>query len=159
MTRWLGIDHGTRRIGVAVGDTSGGIATPLTVLPAEPLQDAIGRIVSLCEEYEARCVVVGWPLNMDDSEGPQGRIARGMAERLAGASGLDVRLWDERLSTFEADRMMAGKLTRKKKRRRQDAVAAAVILQDFLSRGGPDAAPVVHGEPEKDDGQTKSDAP
>lgn len=159
MTRWLGIDHGTRRIGVAVGDTSGGIATPLTVLPAEPAHEAIDRIVRLCQEYEARCVVVGWPLNMDDSEGPQGRTAREMAEQLAGASGLDVRLWDERLSTFEADSMMVGKLTREKKRRRRDAVAAAVILQDFLSRGGPDAAPVVHQEPGTDDRQTKSEEP
>ena len=67
-------------------------------------------------------------------------LARATAARLAEATGLDVRLWDERLSSFAADESLAGMLTRKKKRARQDAVAATAILQDFLSRGGPDCA-------------------
>jgi putative Holliday junction resolvase len=78
---------------------------------------------------------------MDDSEGPQAREAREFACRLRQRSGGDVRLWDERLSSFEADQALAGHLTRKKRRRRQDAIAAAVILQDFFFRGGPDSAP------------------
>jgi len=140
MARWLGIDHGTKRIGVAVGDTSDGVTTPLAVLDAQPPKEAIGQILVLAEQYDAEGLVVGWPLNMDDTEGPQGRTARELAGCIARATRRDVRLWDERLSSFEADNVLAGKLTRKKKKRRQDAVAAAVILQDFLARGGPDTA-------------------
>ena len=141
MTRWLGIDHGAKRIGVAVGTTADGIATPVAAVSAEPLERALEELLSLAAQYGAEAIVVGWPLNMDDSEGPQGKRVRDFAQRLADAGGLDVRLWDERLSSFQADQMLAGSLTRKKKKSRQDAVAAAVILQDFLSRGGPDSAP------------------
>ena len=141
MTRWFAIDHGTRRIGIAVGDTSSGIASPLTVLPAMPEHEAIRRIGEMAAEYEVDGLVVGWPLNMDDTEGPQGRLARDMAGQLAAATDGDVRLWDERLSSFAADGVLAGKLTRKQKRSVQDAVAAATFLQDFLSSGGPESAP------------------
>ncbi len=139
--RWVCIDHGTERLGVAAGGETDGIATPVEVIPAAPHADALDRIRQLAEAYGAGGIVVGWPLNMDDSEGPQGRLARAFAAELASATGLDVRLWDERLSSFAADRALAGTLTRKKRRARQDAVAAAEILQDFLSSGGPDAAP------------------
>ena len=137
---WLGIDHGTRRIGIAAGETDSGIASPLAVIPARPEAQAHGQIAGFAAKYHAEGIVVGWPLNMDDSEGPQGKLARATAARLAEATGLDVRLWDERLSSFAADESLAGMLTRKKKRARQDAVAATAILQDFLSRGGPDCA-------------------
>jgi len=141
MMRWLGIDHGSRRIGLAVGDTAGGIATPLEVLPADPVEHVLRRIVELAGQYQAAGAVVGWPLNMDGTEGPQARLARDMALRLRQAAPtLDVRLWDERLSSFQADQDLAGHLTRAQKKARQDAVAAAVMLQDFLARGGPDAA-------------------
>lgn len=137
---WLGIDHGTVRIGIAVGDTVTGIASPLAVVPARPPAHAIDEISRLADEYRADGLVVGWPLNMDDSEGPQGLVARGMACRLAEATGMDVRMWDERLSSFVADEVLAGRLTRKKRKARQDAIAAATFLQDFLSSGGPAAA-------------------
>ena len=140
MGRWLGIDHGARRIGIAVGNTGDGIATPLDVIPAEPKGAAAARISQLARDYRVEGVVVGWPLNMDDTEGPQGKLARRMAAELAEATGLDVRLWDERLSSFEADKALAGLLTRKKKKQRQDAVAAAAMLKDFLSSGGPESA-------------------
>ena len=138
---WLGIDHGTRRIGIAVGDTVAGIATPVEVVPAEPESEAIAAIGRLARKYHADGLVVGWALNMDDTEGPQAKLCRDMAGRLAARLQLDVRMWDERLSSFAADEVLAGKLTRKKKRARQDAVAAATFLQDFLSAGGPDSAP------------------
>ena len=153
MTRWLGIDYGSKRIGVAVGDTADAITTPLTVLPAEPLNAAIDKIIQLADEYHTDSVVFGWPLNMDDTEGPQGRLARTIALQLAETSNLDVRMWDERLSSFEADGILAGKLTRMKKRRRQDAVAAAVILKDFLDRDGPQSTPKIT------DMQTDNDIP
>ena len=141
MSNWLAVDHGTVRIGVAVGNTGVGIASPVEVVDARNAGRAIERICELAREYAADGIVVGWPLNMDDSEGPQAKLARELAGQLASATGLDVRMWDERLSSFTADQALAGQFTRKKKRARQDAVAAAAILQDFLSRGGQDAAP------------------
>lgn len=131
---------------MAAGDTATGIAGPLEVLHAEPAEELIPRILALAEDHRAEGIVVGWPLNMDDTEGPQGRAARELAKQIAEACALDVRLWDERLSSFEADQALAGQLTRNKRRARQDAIAAAVILQDFLARGGPDAAPKPHDE-------------
>jgi putative Holliday junction resolvase len=142
MGRWLGIDHGAKRIGVAVGGMEDGIATPLEVLPAEPREAMIQRLRVLAEEYQVEGIVVGWPLNMDGTEGPQGRLARRMGRELSSATGLDVRMWDERLTSFEADQALAGLLTRQKKKRRQDAVAAAAMLRGFLSSGGPQVARV-----------------
>lgn len=141
MGRWLGIDHGTRRIGIAAGGTADGIATPVTAVSAEPSAEAFTRIGKLAADYGAEGVVVGWPLNMDGSEGPQGRLAREMAGQLADATGLDVRLWDERLSSFAADEALAGTYTRKKKRARHDAVAASIVLGHFLTADGPATAP------------------
>ena len=141
MSRWLGIDHGTKRIGAAAGDTAHGVASPLAVIPAQPEETAIRQIRELAAQYQVEGIVVGWPLNMDDSEGPQAEAARAMAGRLARATGLDVRLWDERLSSFAADEALAGMLTRGKRKQLQDAVAAAEILKDFLSAGGPESAP------------------
>ncbi|MHC4294553.1 MAG: Holliday junction resolvase RuvX, partial [Planctomycetota bacterium] len=120
--------------------TSDRIATPLSVVPADPLAEAIARILHIAEQYHAVGIVVGLPRNMDGTEGPQAEAARAAGSELAKRTKLDVRLWDERLSSFEADKALAGKLTRNKRRRRQDAVAAAVILQDFLSHDGPESA-------------------
>ena len=140
---WLGIDLGSRRIGIAVGNTTTGIASPLEVIAAEPFREAVGHIARVAGEYGAEGIVVGWPLNMDDTEGEQGRSARATATRIAAETHRDVRMWDERLSSFAADQSLAGKLTRKKRRAHQDAITAAEILQDFLSSGGPQGAPRV----------------
>jgi putative Holliday junction resolvase len=143
MSRWLGIDHGSKRIGIAVGDDSIAIAAPVTVLDGEHLNfDQITeQIVRIAGEHDAAGAVVGWPLNMDDTEGPQGKLTRKFALDIAEHTDLDVRLWDERLTSFQADQSLARTFTRKKKKARQDAIAAAVILQDFLSSGGPQGAP------------------
>ncbi len=139
--RWLAIDHGTVRIGLAVGDTDDGVASPLEGIPAGPREAVFRRVAELAGQYDAVGVVVGWPLNMDDTEGPQGQLARRFAADLAVATGLDVRLWDERLSSMSADIKLAGHYTRKKRRARQDAVAAAAICQDFLAVRGDESAP------------------
>ncbi len=99
----MAIDHGSKRIGLAVGATRDGIASPLTVLNAQPAHIAIAKILSVAGDYGAEGLVVGWPLNMDDTEGPQGRLARRLADELEQKCELDVRLWDERLSSFAAD--------------------------------------------------------
>lgn len=141
MGAWLGIDPGTVRVGIAAGNTRDGIASPLTTLPAEPHDELLREIARLADDYAAEGIVVGWPLNMDDSEGPQGLHARALAADIEAECNKDVRLWDERLSSFTADGQLAGRLTRKKRKARQDALAAAVMLQDFFACGGPDAAP------------------
>jgi putative holliday junction resolvase len=141
MKRWLGVDHGTKRIGLAVAQEGQGIAGPIAVISATPIEAAYERIAEAARQYEVAGVVVGWPLNMDDTEGPQALAARRFADALANHTGLDVRLWDERLSSADADAKLAGLYTRKQKRARHDAIAAATILRDFLAADGPSVAP------------------
>jgi putative Holliday junction resolvase len=143
MAFWLGIDHGSKRIGVAGGATSPGIASPMEMVPAQPEHVALARIAAVARDHGATGIVVGHPLNMDDSEGPQADLAREFARKIAAATGLDVRLWDERLTSFAADGALAGRLTRGKRKARQDALAAAAMLQDFFNSKGPDTAPRV----------------
>lgn len=124
-------------MGLAVGDTDAGMAGPLKVIPAAPLASAIDEIARIATEYEVAGIVVGWPINMDDTVGAQADAAKAFALHLAETTGRDVRLWDERLSSFEADSALAGQMTRNKRRQRQDALAAAAFLQDFLAGNGP----------------------
>jgi len=144
--RWLGIDHGLKRVGIAVAGEQDPIATPVEVIPAQPLEACLDRIAALAGEYQADGIVVGLPLNMDGSEGKQAGLARSMARALAQRTALDVRLWDERLSSFAADKALAGRLTREKRRARQDALAASAILSDFLEANGPKSAPSARDE-------------
>jgi putative Holliday junction resolvase len=141
MSNWLGIDHGHKRIGLAIGSETDGLALPVTVIQAEPVEQTIADICALAGEYNAAGLVVGLPLNMDGTIGPQAISAKHFAAELAQACELDVRLWDERLSSFQADADLAGHLTRKKRRARQDAIAAAGFLRDFLANDGPLRAP------------------
>ena len=147
MARWLAVDTGDKRMGLAVGSDEDGIATPLEVIPAEPLADTIETILHVADSYGVGGIVVGLPLNMDDSVGPQALAARKIAEAIAEATDLDVRMWDERLSSFEADQALAGQLTRGKRRKRQDAIAAATFLTDFLAGDGPACGEKVSGHP------------
>lgn len=136
--RLLALDVGERRIGVAVSDAGGSIATPLTVIHRASRAEDFARIAALVREQAAGGLVVGHPLNDDGSAGPQARrierYAVALAEALQ-AVGLDLPLvlWDESLSTWRAQEAMiaAGRKARAR-RSRIDAVAAAVILQDYL---------------------------
>ena len=138
---WLGLDFGTKRIGVASGNDFAGIASPLSTVEYTDEDNAVVELQKIAEEYGAGGIVVGWPLNMDDTEGGQGKLTRMFGQKLADATGLDVRMWDERLTSFAADQILAGQLTRKKKKQIHDSIAAATILQDFFSAGGPQGAP------------------
>lgn len=144
MGRWVGIDYGERRIGVALSDPRGGIATPAATLKAtgSTSKDA-RRISQWAAENEAAGVVVGLPLNMDGSVGPQAQLAQKLADELRRLTNLPVELWDERLTSFEADEVMrAARLSRAKQKRRRDALAAQAILQSFLdARRDGDEAP------------------
>lgn len=134
MKRVLGLDLGSRRIGVAVSDRSGTIASPLTVLTRGRTQsEDHRRVAELVAEEEAEAVVVGLPLNMDGSEGRAAESARSECARLATVVSVPVVLHDERLTTVEADRMLIeGRMRAEARRRIVDKVAAAVMLQSWL---------------------------
>jgi putative holliday junction resolvase len=131
--RLLGLDVGDRRIGVALSDPTGLLATPLEVYTRRGIDEDMRHIAGLVREHETQGVVVGLPVNMNGTEGPQAAKTREFAEGLASA-GLDVLMWDERLSTVEAERRMAESGRRKKRGGplRSDAEAAAVILETYL---------------------------
>ena len=134
--RYLGVDVGTKRIGLALSEP-GGIVSPLAVLPAGTGTDDNARaILAAAREYSAEAIVIGLPLNMDGTEGPQAKLSRTLAEAISRIGPLPVHLHDERLTSHAADRRLIDRdLTRKKKKARQDAVAAQIILESFLQAG------------------------
>jgi putative Holliday junction resolvase len=140
MGRVMAVDPGSRRVGVAVSDPTGTIAQPLAVLPAEPAETLVARLVQVAREQEATRLVVGLPRRMDGSHGPEARAARTLAGELRRASGLPVALVDERLTSVAAERaLLAGGASRARRRQLSDPVAAALILQSYLDGAGSGA--------------------
>jgi putative Holliday junction resolvase len=139
--RVVGLDLGSRRIGVAVSDSGRTLATPLATLErsGDPERDRT-KIVELVTDEGATCVVVGMPLGLDGREGPAARGARDEARALAGAlapAGVPVVLFDERLTTVTADRLLAGSgLDGRRRRRVVDRSAATVLVQAFVDGRG-----------------------
>ncbi len=132
--RALGIDLGSRRIGVALSDSAGTVATPYEVVArsGDRARDH-RRIAELASEADAIALVVGLPLSLDGSDGPAATAARAEAAELAEATGLAVELWDERLTTVTADRqLVALDLDARARRRVVDKVAASILLQAWL---------------------------
>jgi len=137
--RLLGLDVGDRRIGIAVSDFTGSLATPVEVYSRRGAETDVAHIADVLRLHDASRVIVGLPKNMNGSEGDQAQKTRDFAGRLVDA-GLVVTLWDERLSTIEATRRLV-EVGRKRRaiRQRVDAEAAAVILEtylDYLRSGG-----------------------
>lgn len=131
--RLLGLDIGERRIGVAVSDPSARVATPLAVLDAPSLEADMRPLLRLIEDYEAGLVVVGLPLSMDGTHGPQAARVKVVAARLAERLPVPVEYYDERLSSAEARRTMSAAGTSAKRQKGSvDKVAAAIMLQGYL---------------------------
>ena len=132
--RALGVDPGAKRIGIAVSDLSGTIASPLTVLRrSKSKRHDLHELARIAREEEAEVIVVGLPLNMDGSTGPAARAAIAEAERLATLVDVPVELHDERLTTVTADRdMLAAGLNAIERRKVVDKIAAAIMLQSWL---------------------------
>lgn len=132
--RALGIDLGSKRIGIAVSDRSGTIATPLTMIERSGNRKLDHqRIAALVTEEEAEVVVVGMPFNMDGTLGPAARAAVSEARALATVVGVPVETHDERRTTVTADAaLMEMKMRAQARRRVIDKVAAAVMLQHWL---------------------------
>jgi putative Holliday junction resolvase len=130
--RLLGLDVGDRRIGVAISDPTGSLATPVEVYHRKSAEADTRHILDLAEQFEANGVVVGLPKNMNGSEGPQAEKTREFVATLT-AKNLVVHLWDERLSTVEATRRMVEQRHRRRGiQQRIDSEAAALILQTYL---------------------------
>jgi len=131
--RFLAIDYGNKRTGLAICDANETIATPLTVIKGRVR--LVEEIIDIIDSEDVGAVVLGLPLNADGSEGPQAKRVRHFGVKLAERTGIPLYFQDERLSSFSAEQKLAdARLTRSKKARRLDAVAAADILQTFLEQ-------------------------
>lgn len=133
MARTMGLDVGTRTIGVAVSDELSITGQALTTLRRSNLRTDLRALCELSEKHGVSRIVVGLPLNMDGSEGSQAAYCRQLGKALAEASGIAVEYWDERLSTVAAERvLLEGNVSRRKRRNVVDSLAAAIILQGWL---------------------------
>lgn len=139
--RLLGIDPGTRIIGLAVSDPSLTVAASLGSIRRERLSAVAAAITGIARERNVGGIVIGLPVNMDGSEGRRAESTRDWSRALSDATGLAVAFWDERLSTQAVTRaMLAADLSRSKRARSTDQAAAAYILQgalDAIRAGGP----------------------
>jgi putative Holliday junction resolvase len=131
----LGLDLGTKTIGVAVSDGLRMTATPLETIQRTKFTNDAARLIELIEENVAVALVLGLPLNMDGSEGPRVQSTRAFARNLAPKTLLPILFWDERLSTAAVNRMLIEADTRRDRRAEVvDKLAASYILQGFLDR-------------------------
>jgi putative Holliday junction resolvase len=131
--RILALDHGTRRIGVAVSDPMGMIAQPLEFIPAEPISDFLGRLKDLIRQQEVELIVVGMPRNMDGSYGESAARVREFMAVLRDAITVPLQTWDERLTSALAERFLReGKVRGRERREKVDKTAAALLLQSYL---------------------------
>jgi len=132
--RILGVDYGRRRIGLAVSDEEAFLASPLETLQrSRSLDRDLDSIADQARDLGAAEIVVGLPLNMDGSKGEMALETEAFARRLQQASGLDVSMWDERLTSSEAERvLLEGDVKRADRKRLRDKLAATLILQGFL---------------------------
>ena len=131
--RILALDHGTKRIGVAVSDETKTIAQPLEFIPAEPFAGFLERLKQLIREKEVDLILVGLPRNMDGSYGPAAQKVEAFAAALKTATAVPIKLWDERLTTKMANRILIqGNVRRDKRKEKVDKMAAAILLQSYL---------------------------
>jgi putative holliday junction resolvase len=128
--RVLGVDVGTVRVGIALSDATGTVASPHTSLSAG--EDLADRLAALAEQESCETVVVGLPKGMSGRDTASTQMARAVAKQLA-ERGLNVQLWDERLSSAEAERVLLSAGRRREQRKTErDPIAAAIILQGWL---------------------------
>ena len=131
MTRLIGLDHGSRRIGVAIGDTETRLAFARPAIQRSNAEEDIRAIGQLAQSEGAAVVVLGLPRNMDGSEGQQAAAARDFGEQLA-ATGLVVELQDERLTSWQAAEQIGPRRGRERRSGELDSAAARLILQEYL---------------------------
>ncbi len=131
--RILGLDVGTKRIGIAISDELGWTAQGIKTLHRSNGQSDLGEIRDIAREYGVEKIVVGLPRNMNGSLGPQAEMTLGFVQELREILGVPIITWDERLSTVEATKMLIrADLSRNKRRGKVDMTAAILILQSYL---------------------------
>jgi putative Holliday junction resolvase len=131
--RILALDHGTKRIGVAVSDETKTIAQPLEYIPAEPFADFFARLKKLLLEKEIDLVLIGLPRNMDGTYGPAAQKVEAFVAVLRSAITVPIKTWDERLTSAQANRILIqGKVRRDQRKEKVDKMAAAILLQSYL---------------------------
>jgi putative Holliday junction resolvase len=137
----LGLDLGSRRIGIAISDAAGALAFPAGWLERSSPSGDLAALRALALERGVTRVVVGLPLHMNGSAGPEAEAARAFARELAQATGLDVELLDERWTTREAERSLREAPGRRRRRPGEiDSVAATLILRTYLERARAERA-------------------
>jgi putative Holliday junction resolvase len=136
--RILAIDHGSKRMGIAVSDELKMIAQPLEYILAEPSADFLARLKELIHEKEVELILVGMPRNMDGTYGPAAQKVQEFVAVLKGALSVPIKFWDERLTSAQANRLLIqGNVRRNKRKEKVDKMAAAILLQSYLdSLGG-----------------------
>ncbi len=131
--RYLALDHGTKRIGVAVSDELKMIAQPLEYIPTEPFDAFLSRLKQLLVEKEVERVFIGMPRNMDGSYGPAAEKVREFIAILKTEIGVPIQMLDERLTSAQANRvLLQGNVRRADRKEKVDAMAAAILLQSYL---------------------------
>lgn len=131
--RILGIDHGTKRIGLAISDELGMIAQPLEFVPAEPFSGFLEHLKEIIRQKEVELLLVGMPRNMDGSYGPAAMKAQEFVAVLQNSVTVPVKTWDERLTSAQANRfLIEANVRRSKRKEKVDKTAAAILLQSYL---------------------------
>ncbi len=131
--RILALDHGTKRVGVAVSDELKMIAQPLEYIPAEPVGALLERLNQLVRDNEVELFLLGMPRNMDGSYGPAALKVREFAAVLGAKFAVPIKLWDERLTTTQAQKfLIAAGVRREQRKEKIDQTAAAIFLQSYL---------------------------
>ena len=135
--RILALDHGTKRIGIAISDELKMIAQPLEFALAEPFAKFLARLMELIREREVEMILVGLPRNMDGSYGPAAMKVQEFVAVLKDAVAIPIKLWDERLTSAQANRfLIEGNVRRDKRKEKVDKTAAAILLQSYLDSLG-----------------------
>jgi putative holliday junction resolvase len=131
--RILALDHGSKRIGVAMSDETKTIAQPLEFIPAEPFADFLARLKKILKEKEIDLILIGLPRNMDGGYGPAAQKVETFVGILKTAITVPIKMWDERLTSSQANKMLIqGKVRRDKRKEKVDKTAAAILLQSYL---------------------------
>ncbi|HIT60108.1 MAG TPA: Holliday junction resolvase RuvX [Candidatus Fimousia stercorigallinarum] len=138
--RLIGLDYGTKTVGVAVSDELGITAQPLETITrtsSKKLRKTLARIESLIKEYDVEKIVLGNPKNMNNTEGDRSVQTEAFKEQLERRTGLPVVLWDERLTTAESERILiSGGVRRENRKAVIDQLAASIILQSYMDANG-----------------------
>lgn len=131
--RILALDHGTRRIGVALSDEMQMIAVPLEYIPAEPMDGVVARLHEIMKDKPAELILVGMPRNMDGTYGPAAQKVNEFIAALQQHIQVPIKTWDERLTSAQANRvLLQGNVRRDKRKQSVDKMAAAILLQSYL---------------------------